>query len=587
MVLDAGGLEASDRPAGAAAALDVPPTIHALLSARLDRLDPDERTIIGCASVIGRQFGWSGVTALAPPALRPRVASSLQALVRKRMVLPDRPTALGEDAFRFSHILMQDAAYRALPRSHAAELHERFAGWLDERAGAGSGEYAEILGYHLERAAAARRQVAPRDGRAVELAGRAGVLLAAAGGRALARDDVPAATSLLERAVVLLAADGPPLFGALLDLAQALRERGELGRAEAVVEQALDRARALARPELVARARIEQSWLRMILDPHVEARQLLQVAEEAAAICESERDELGLARAWIHVGDAHWMRCRFVDMERVMERALVHAEAVGAQREISAAVSGLVRCALVGPRAVSAAIERVLRLRDRLPGRRPALSGEVEFILGALEAMRGRAHEARAHLDAGTRALEGFGLNIRFASLRLYGAWVELSNGDPEAAERELRPGYESLKEMGEHAYLSTLAGMLAQTLYELGRFDESADVAAVGTTSASRDDIVSHVFLRGTLAKLAARRGDVEPAVRLAEEAVALARTTDFVDLTAGALGDLGEVLMLSGRPRDGAAAFAQAIVLYEVKENLAAVRRARTRRDELAAAS
>jgi class 3 adenylate cyclase len=130
----------------------VPPTINALLAARLDRLGPNERTVIQCASVIGRQFGWAEVTELVPAELHPRVATCLHALARKGMVLPDEPTPLGDDAFKFVHILMRDAAYRALPKGSRADLHERYANWLEQRLSERSSEFEEILGYHLEQA---------------------------------------------------------------------------------------------------------------------------------------------------------------------------------------------------------------------------------------------------------------------------------------------------------------------------------------------------------------------------------------------------------------------------------------------------
>jgi hypothetical protein len=140
---------------------------------------------------------------------------------------------------------------------------------------------------------------------------------------------------------------------------------------------------------------------------------------------------------------------------------------------------------------------------------------------------------------------------------------------------------------MGEHSYLSTTAGVLAQTLYEQGRYDEADEVAAVGAASASTDDIGSHVFLRGTAAKIAARRGDAPRAEALASDAVALARRTDFVNMVAGALSDLGEVLALGARAAEAGTAFAQAIALYEAKENLSAARAAGRKRKELAAAA
>ena len=61
----------------------VPATIQALLAARLDRLGPQERVVLGAASVIGKEFWWGAVSELCPEGLRPDVGSHLQTLVRK------------------------------------------------------------------------------------------------------------------------------------------------------------------------------------------------------------------------------------------------------------------------------------------------------------------------------------------------------------------------------------------------------------------------------------------------------------------------------------------------------------------------
>ena len=105
--------------------LSIPGTIQAVLAARLDRLEPDERSAIQSASVIGRVFWWDAVSELADPDERAKVGHALQSLVRKGLMQPDH-SEIQQDAFRFSHILIRDAAYGAIPKSARAELHERF-----------------------------------------------------------------------------------------------------------------------------------------------------------------------------------------------------------------------------------------------------------------------------------------------------------------------------------------------------------------------------------------------------------------------------------------------------------------------------
>ena len=79
----------------------VPPTLHALLAARLDQLEPAERSVLERGSIEGEIFHRGAVQALAPA--ETQVTPHLAALVRKELIRPDRPQLAGEDGFRFRH----------------------------------------------------------------------------------------------------------------------------------------------------------------------------------------------------------------------------------------------------------------------------------------------------------------------------------------------------------------------------------------------------------------------------------------------------------------------------------------------------
>ncbi|MGB2954099.1 MAG: adenylate/guanylate cyclase domain-containing protein, partial [Gaiellaceae bacterium] len=196
----------------------VPPTIQALLAARLDQLDASERSVLERGSVEGQVFHRSAVVALAPE--EPQVDGRLMTLVRKDLVRPERSTVVGDDAFRFRHLLIRDAAYDALPKATRAELHERFAIWLEEQA-PNLVELDEIVGYHLEQAYNYRAELGPLDDAALALGPRAGERLLTAGRRAQRRGDLPAATGLLARSGALLP-PGADQRAALVDLATVL-----------------------------------------------------------------------------------------------------------------------------------------------------------------------------------------------------------------------------------------------------------------------------------------------------------------------------------------------------------------------------
>src|SRR5262249_54699903 len=127
------------------------------------------------------------------------VDQRLITLVRKELVRPDRAQLPGDDAYRFRHLLIRDAAYEALPKATRADLHRRFAAWLEQH-GQGLVELEEILGYHLEQAARYLAELG-QDDPALALA--AGERLGLAGRRAGWRGDFRSARGLLERGLAL------------------------------------------------------------------------------------------------------------------------------------------------------------------------------------------------------------------------------------------------------------------------------------------------------------------------------------------------------------------------------------------------
>jgi hypothetical protein len=177
---------------------EVPATLRALLAARLDRLDAAERGVLERGAVEGELFHRGTVQALASEG--EEVTQHLAALVRRDLVRPDRPQLPREDAYRFRHLLIRDAAYDALPKAMRADLHRRFAGWLAHH-GRSLVELDEILGYHLEQAARYLTELMTPDPALAEEASRR---LAVAGERMYWRGDRQAAHSLFRRAVELV-----------------------------------------------------------------------------------------------------------------------------------------------------------------------------------------------------------------------------------------------------------------------------------------------------------------------------------------------------------------------------------------------
>jgi class 3 adenylate cyclase len=224
-----------------ASALPMPATIHAVLAARLDRLDSAELAIVKAAAVIGRSFRLEAALLLADRPDRSELESHLGALVRKQIIEAGGGRFGRRRTFSFKHILLRDVAYQGILKAERADLHERYADWLEREAGERASEYQEILGHHLERAFRNLSELAPVDERRRELADRAAHHLGVSGTRALARGDIRPAVSLLERAVSLLPDDDPARPDLTLKLGIGLAESGDLSRADALLA---DRIRA-------------------------------------------------------------------------------------------------------------------------------------------------------------------------------------------------------------------------------------------------------------------------------------------------------------------------------------------------------
>src|SRR5262249_3249753 len=242
---------------------------------RLDQLDPGERSVLEQGSVEGRTFHRGAVAALADG--DSSVDQRLVALVHKELVRPDRPLLPGDDAYRFRHLLIRDAAYDALPRASRADFHERFARWIEQH-GADLVELDEILGYHLEQACVYRAELGlDVDEKLRDDARRH---LTEAGRRALVRQDTVAAQHLIRRALGLMP-QGEIDVPLEIDLADALFYSGSPEEAYQSLADAAQRA-ALAGDRIGELcARLEAGVLKLYVGPDGTLAELDEVIAEA------------------------------------------------------------------------------------------------------------------------------------------------------------------------------------------------------------------------------------------------------------------------------------------------------------------
>jgi DNA-binding SARP family transcriptional activator len=549
----------------------VPPTIQALLAARLDQLDPDERTTIEAAAVEGKVFHQGSIESLAPnPSAVP---TSLAALVRKELVRPEPSVFSGERAFRFRHLLIRDAAYEAIPKQVRAVLHERHVCWLEDTIGDGSVEYEEIIGYHLEQAFRYRADLGAVDDASRALGRRAAERLGTAGRRAFQRSDAAAGANLVSRAATLLS-PSDPLRVELVPNVRTVQGRTDLSWADRVLTEAVEAAATTGDRRLAAHALVQRGFLRLFTGSAVDAPDLIDVANRAITAFDAIGDELGLARAWRLVAQAHYLDHRVAASAAASEQALEHVRLAGDPFEEGEIVEWLVIALLLGPAHASVAIPRCEQLVEETAGR-PLLQAQILGALAPLLAMQGKAAEADEVLARGRRIMEAAGEWIWIVSF--WRSMVHLWRNDALAAERELRPGYEALKRIGERSHFSSLAHGLANALYMQGRYDETERLTRECEEACRPNDVHSHILWRSTRAKVLARREELDGAMELARDALVLAEQGDFLPAHAGAQEDFSKVLYMAGRTAEARLAMEEAIRLYDEKGNHLAADRAR----------
>ena len=557
--------------------VSVPATIQALLASRLDQLEPAERTVLECGAVAGRVFHNGALQALVPEHVHRQLGALLAALVRKDLIRPDPDRLLLDDeAYRFRHALIRDAAYEALPKSARAELHERLADRL--AAPTAALEPDEVTGYHLEQAFRCRRDLTPGTTATDPLAVRAAALLASAGSRALARLDVGAARSLLERALALCA-DDDPAVSLRLDLAESLFLSGEAGAAAVAAETA---NRAGAAGDASGRLRAELMVARITaLTGSEEASgedpsgALLELAAAARPQFARSADDAALTEAWVATAWAELIRCRYGEMLEAVEHAIEHAHRARHARWERELPVWKGSALFYGPTPV----EDVLRWHER---ERPTHALAVRQR-GVLEAMQGRFELARTLVADGDAAAEELGQTIWLAVGGMAMWDVEMLAGDVAAAEHAVRTSCQRLEELGDTGYRATATAQLAESLYLRDRLDDAERETRLAETLAAPDDRVSQALWRQVRAKLYARAGGLADAERLAREAVALLCETDMVDYHARAVADLAYVLGIVDLPEEASDELAGAIALFDAKGNVVRADRAREAHLEL----
>jgi class 3 adenylate cyclase/tetratricopeptide (TPR) repeat protein len=549
--------------------LQIPPTVQALVAARLDALEAEERAVVDPASVIGLTFAFEAISELVDEEVRHGIDDDLKVLVTKQLVrqLPDE-----EVLYRFGHQIIRDTAYGSLLKRVRATLHERFVTWA-ERVNKERGrelEFEEILGYHLEQAYQYRTDLGVIDAAAIRIAEQAATKLGSAGRRASSRGDATAAAGLLNRAARVLPDDSTVRVEFLTEAAEASIEAGSFDIARTAIDEATSAAASLGDARLQARAAM-MAYLHSLASTG-SAGQLEETTSGLRSmidVLERSGDLAGLARAWHLLGTIEGTAGRYDLTSEAGQRTVRYGREANDARSVARGVLNDSYAALHGTTPVLDAIRRSEEYLPLVKGNRTA-EAIVLAVLGQLTAMTGRFDEARSLATRSRQIVGDLGPSGLAASLSDHTSRVELLAGDPHAAERELRRDYEVLAAMNEAYFRSTISALLAQVLWDLGREDEARSFAQISRDLADADDVYSQVLWRMVEAKYLARSGQADEGIAFAREALAMLDKSVDIELKADSLLDLADVLVLAGREHEQGPHIREALALYQEKGDL-----------------
>lgn len=546
-------------------AIAVPATIQALLAARLELLPAPERELLERGSVEGEVFHRSTVHALNGDSPATVTERCLASLVRKELIRPHQATLPGDDAFRFRHLLIRDAAYEGLPKRVRGDLHQRFAEWL-ERIAVGVVEVDEIAGWHLEQAVRYRRELGARSDRGV--ARRAAQHLHAAGRRAGARNDMLAATTLLERALALTAEDDSLRSRIAVDLAEQCIATGDLARADGLISIAEHDADTAG---LAALTRLE--WAR-------DARPKEFVSAVEAKLPDlldrltRGGDERGIARAHLMAFWMHWIGSRATPAGEQARLSAEHAHAAGDEGLRDRALGEFIASLAWGATDAQGIAHQLGAIEREEHG--PYLGAFVQLGWGEVARLEGRFGESRLLMNQAIDALEALGMPTKAAGCLHHLAAEELAAGDPAAAVKALRRSDVMLADAGERSFRSTTQANLAKAYDLLEEHAAAATALEITDELGAAEDVINFALTDAVRARRALARGGAPDAERWARSSVRHALATDFIGIQADAKLELGHVLCTIGRTEEALAETRAALELYEAKGDRPGARKA-----------
>jgi hypothetical protein len=556
--------------------LAVPPTIAALLTARLDRLPSDERDVLAAASVIGQTFYPAAVAELSQRTL-PEVNEALLTLTRRGLARSAATDLAGEAAAAFDHVLVRDAAYTSLAKRVRVDLHVTFARWLERRTQGTT--YDDLVGGHLETACHLRADLGPLDDIARGLAVEAGERLTAAGQLMLGADD-QAAIALLRRALALNAEPSTRRRSIEVILSIGLLRTGPLPEAARMAADVVRSAQADGDAQSLARGRLVVAQARQASSSEGAAERLRVEADRALVICGDLEDHLGLGLAHLAKAEVAALRCRLDALAAETRLTVDHLERAGFTRWAQACTNWLLVGLMAGKRPAAPGLDECRRIATTSDGRVPRMYAWVAVayfarLLGLTEEQR----EAVDHAEQLRAELQTADADRAFV---LFTACAALACGQAREAALLFQRDCASQELSGDVARLATASAYQAHALLALGDRPGAERQAQRALDLCSTDDILTRALGHSALGWVAAASGAAPNAVRdRVETALAAVQPTEL--LLDQALVHIAAAASYHslGNERDALQHRATAIGLYDAKGNVVGAERLRSTRD------
>lgn len=543
--------------------VEIPTSLHALLAARLDQLDPTVRQVLELASIEGRRFRTEGLVAIAPEVEGRLLEGAISDLDRRDLIEPE-DEASGE--WRFVHALIRETAYRSLSKARRSELHERFAEWIATH-DAGRPDLDEAVGRHLERAVHLQEEVSARDGRTTSLANRAGERLARAGGRAFAALDLLTSRDLLGRAERLLPERSSARLSMLPTLGVALTETGRPAESDALLTSAATQAREAGLERDALRLLVQLQANRVYrMSTESELEDALVETKAAAASLAEMGDDGGFAEAAVANEYLEWALGRVNEGYAWTRQAITHALLARQARETAQAAADCVYFLVVGPLPFQEFDEISSSLLLDKDDPIVASSGAALQAIAAIAARD--AEGAETHQARWRQCIELHGLSWLAALHDSAIAQVELSMGLFEPAEQRLRNAQATLDDLGDVWWCETVEVLLCLAVAAQDRrreFLRLADALEQHPNSVpDRQSLVRAGIIRAQAQSLRGASSDAESTIR---RTVELVQGTDLVLDHAMALTTLSDVLLVRNRAADAEEARGRATELLDAK--------------------